>query len=156
MTDDDLETRLRLLLSTRADEVNPDLDGPTLRARGSETSRHWVAALAVAAAVVVIVLVTQALASHPGHAPHRQQPGVSVSVPLVPSSPSPSARTSVSVPVLSTAPTVSVAPVVPVVPSLSSLAPTASPGTPELPVSSTPTSAPDAPPSATMPSASHG
>jgi len=88
---DELDQRLHRLLTARAELVTPHLDGPTLRAAAEQASspvRRLAAPLLLAAAIVLLAL-TPTLLSGSGSPTHRQSPGVSVSVPIRPSSPSP-------------------------------------------------------------------
>jgi hypothetical protein len=134
MTDDDrrapdeLEFRLHAMLAQRADEVDPQLSGPALRARAAArpgTVRRYAPVLA-AAAVVAGVAIGVAVATTGSSSPHPrpEEPGApgptSSSVPASP-------RTTDRPAPVSTAP-VSTAPVAPGRPT------GASTSTPSLPV----------------------
>ena len=81
---DELDQRLHRLLTTRADLVAPHLDGPTLRAIAAGAPSPWrrLAAPLLLAAAIVVLALTPTLLSGSGSPSHREQPGVSVSVPI--------------------------------------------------------------------------
>jgi len=98
MSDDDLEPRLRAMLTGRADRV-PDAaaDGPTLRARArtqTHATRRTVAQSLVAAAVVAVIAVVTQVLPHDRHrpAPAPVQPGGATSTPYVPPVPASATR----------------------------------------------------------------
>jgi hypothetical protein len=150
MPDDELDQRLRRLLRTRAETVNPHLDGPALRAASPTSKRvsHIAAPLLLAAVIVLLALTPTLLSRGTSHG-HRQQPGNSVSVSVTPPStppPTPSPSTSPTpttpgIPVVQSSPTI-VLPTGPAVPGTSTapLSPHATSGAPR----SAPTDLPSA------------
>lgn len=123
MPDEELDQRLRRLLSTRANTVNPQPDGPTLRAAATDRPsalRRAAAPLSLAAAIVLLAF-TPSLLAHSNNHPHHQPPGVSISVSVPPIStptptptptrtPTPSPTTATPSPAHTSAPTVPTAP----------------------------------------------
>jgi hypothetical protein len=83
---DDLEDRVRRLLSACAAQVQPELSGPALRERAGRRHRSTVIApLLIAAAVVAIALISLALVTR-GHRPNAPaHPGLITGSPIRPS-----------------------------------------------------------------------
>jgi len=87
MAEDELERRLRHLLSGRAEGIDPTLSGPQLRMLAGQTrgpKLRVIAPILAAAAVIVVALTPQLFSRHSDGGIRHQQPGGVITTPTRP------------------------------------------------------------------------